>query len=147
MAYITNKGVRKEYEILDIVRAGIALLGTEVKSIRNGKGSLTGAKVLIRDGEAYLVGASIPPHQEKNTSREYESDRTRRLLLTKREIQKIYTHTEGKRLTLIPLTVYNCNRLLKLDVGIAQKLSVRDKREKIKERESDRSVRRFLLKR
>ena len=146
MAYITNRGVRREYDILDTMRAGLALLGTEVKSVRNGKGSLEGAKVVIRDGEAFLVGATIPPHQEKNAPSNYDPERTRRLLLNKREIEKAFSHSEGKHLTLLPLTVYNCNRLLKLDVGVARKMTLRDKREQVKERESDRSVRRFLLK-
>lgn len=67
MAHITNTSARRHFEIIDTVRAGISLLGTEVKSIRTGKGSLVGAQALIRGGEIYLVGATIPPFQEKNT--------------------------------------------------------------------------------
>ena len=144
MAYITNRSIRQHYAILETLRAGLSLLGTEVKSIRTGKGSLTGAKILIRGGEAFLVGATIPVYQPNNTFILYEEDRPRRLLLNKNEIQKLYTSSEEKRLTLIPLTIYNCNRKLKLDIGVANKKNPRDKREEIKKRESERSIKRLL---
>ena len=144
MAYITNRNAHQHYEILETIRAGLSLIGTEVKSVRTGKGSLAGTKVLIRGGEAFLVGATIPPYQEKNAPGSYKVDRTRRLLLNKREIERLYTFSEEKRLTLIPLIIYNCNRKLKLDVGIAHKKNARDRREKKKKKESERSIRRFL---
>ena len=145
MAYITNRNIRQHYEILETIRAGLSLLGTEVKSIRTGKGSLTGAKILIRGGEAFLVGATIPPYQPKNIIIAYEEDRPRRLLLNKNEIKRLYTSSEEKQLTLVPLTMYNCNRKLKLDIGVASKKTKRDKREEIKKRESERSVRKHML--
>ena len=144
MAYITNRTAKQHYVILNTVRAGIVLLGTEVKSIRTGKGSLLGAKVLIRDGEVFLVGATIPPHQEKNAPPAYDPDRTRRLLLHKGEIQKLVTQTEAKNLTLIPISVYNCNRLLKIDIGVARKKNARDKRDIVRKRESERALKRQL---
>ena len=144
MSYITNRSIRKQYEILKTLRAGLSLLGTEVKSIRTGKGSLAGAKILVRGGEAFLVGATIPAYQPKNILIAYEDDRPRRLLLNRDEIQKLYTCSEEKRLTLIPLTIYNCNRKLKLDIGIADKKDQRDKREEIRERESRRTIRQSL---
>ena len=140
MAYITNRNIQRHYEILETLRAGLSLLGTEVKSIRTGKGSLTGAKILVRGDEAFLVGATIPAYQPKNILIAYEDDRPRRLLLNKQEIKKLYTYSEKKRLTLLPLTIYNCNRKLKLDVGIGNKKNARDKREEIKKRESERSM-------
>ena len=94
MAYITNKTARQHYAIIDTVRAGISLTGTEVKSIRNGKGSLSGAKVLIRDGAIYLVGATIPPHQEKNAPPTYDPERTRPLLLHRKEIERLAKESE-----------------------------------------------------
>ena len=144
MAYVTNKTARRQHEITDTVRAGIELLGTEVKSIRNGKATLTGARVLIRGGEAFLVGASVPPHQEKNGVPGYDRERTRRLLLNRKEIRRLLTRTEAGNLTLIPLTIYNCNRVLKLDIGVARKKNARDKRETIKKRDNERSLRREL---
>ena len=143
MAYVTNRTARRDYDILDTVRAGISLLGTEVKSVRDGKASLAGARVLIRGGEAFLVGATIPPHQEKN-ARGYDPERTRRLLLQRKEIVRLHTQTEMKGLTLVPIRVYNCNRVLKVDVGIARKRHARDKREVLKKRDTERSIRRQL---
>ena len=145
MAYISNRNIRQHYEILETLRAGLSLLGTEVKSIRMGQGSLTGAKILIRGGEAFLVGATIPAYQPKNIMMAYEEDRPRRLLLNKNEIKRLYTSSEEKQLTLVPLTMYNCNRKLKLDIGVASKKTKRDKREKIKKRESERSIRKQML--
>lgn len=145
MAYITNRSVRQNYEILDTVRAGLSLMGTEAKSIRDGKGSLAGARVLIRGGEAFLTGATIPPYQPNNTEYAYIPDRNRRLLLSKQEIHKLNVKSEEKNLTLVPLTVYNCNRRLKLDIGVARKKNARDKREAIKKRDSKKSIRQHLL--
>ncbi len=144
MAYITNRNIRQHYEVLETLRAGLSLLGTEVKSIRTGKGSLAGAKILIRGDEAFLLGAIIPAYQPKNIIIAYEEDRPRRLLLNKNEIKRLYTSSEEKQLTLVPLTIYNCNRKLKLDIGVANKKTTRDKREKIKKRESERSIRRLM---
>ena len=141
MSYITNRSIRHNYKILDTVRAGISLEGTEVKSIRTGKGSLAGAQVLIRGDEAFLIGATIPSYQEKNTTPGYDTKRPRRLLLNKKEIQKLYTSSEKNQLTLLPLSIYNCNRKLKLDIGIAEKKNTRDKREEIKKRDAERSIR------
>ena len=144
MAYITNRTAKQHYEIVQTVMAGISLLGTEVKSVRDGKGSLVGARVLIRGGEAFLVGATIPPHQEKNTAAGYDPGRSRRLLLTRREIEKLARESEAKNLTLIPLTIYNSSRRLKVDIGLARKKHARDKREEMKKRDSQRSIRRSL---
>ncbi|MCY4577348.1 MAG: SsrA-binding protein SmpB [Candidatus Kaiserbacteria bacterium] len=144
MAYITNRNIRQHYEILDTLRAGLSLLGTEVKSIRTGQGSLAGAKIFIRGDEAFLIGATIPAYQPKNIIIAYEEDRPRRLLLNKNEIRRLYTSSEEKQLTLVPLTIYNCNRKLKLDIGVANKKTKRDKREEIKKRDSDRSIRRLM---
>ena len=144
MAYITNRNIRQHYKVLETIRAGLSLLGTEVKSIKTGKGSLKGAKILIRGGEAFLVGATVPPHQEKNAPKLYEAGRTRRLLLNKNEIKKLYTQSEEKQLTLLPLTIYNCNQKLKIDIGVASKKTLYDKREQIKKQEDDRLLKKIL---
>ena len=89
MALIENERVRFNYEILEEMEAGLELLGFEVKSLRAKQGSLKGARVVARGGEAYLVGASIPAWQIANASKSYEPDRTRRLLLSKKEIANV----------------------------------------------------------
>ena len=92
--------------------------------------------MFVRGGEVFLIGATIPPYQEKNTPSTYKPDRARRLLLNKREIKRLYTSSEEKRLTLVPLIIYNCNQKLKLDVGVASKKNAKDKREEMKKKES-----------
>ena len=144
MTYITNTRAKQQYDILKTYRAGIALLGTEAKSVRNGKGSLVGATVLIRGGEAFLVNATIPPHQEKNAPGGYDPTRSRRLLLTKQELLALYTESEKKGLTLIPLEVYNSRRKLKVDVAVVRKKNFRDRREELKKRDAEREQRRSL---
>ncbi|MDE0243612.1 MAG: SsrA-binding protein SmpB [Candidatus Kaiserbacteria bacterium] len=144
MVYITNKQVKRQYEILKTYRAGLSLLGTETKSIRTGKGSLVGATVLVRGGEAFLVNATIPAHQEKNAPSGYDPDRTRKLLLTKPEVRELHTALEKKGLTLVPMEIYNSRRKLKLGFAIARKKNPRDKREDLKRRDADRDRRRSL---
>ena len=141
---IENKKARLEYEFLETFEAGMALQGFEVKSIRSGHGSLVGARVLVRGGEAFLVGASIPPYQEKNAPKSYDPERSRKLLLNQKEIAEIASQEGQKGLTIIPIMVYNTGRRLKLQIAVARHKKKRDKREALKERDSKRSIRRSL---
>ncbi len=143
-AVIENKKARLEYEFLDTFEAGMELHGFEVKSLRGGHGSLVGARVVVRGGEAYLVGASVPGYQEKNTPKWYESDRTRRLLLNKKEIAEIATKEGQKGLTILPVMVYNSGRRLKLRLAVARHKKKHDKRATLKERDTKREIRRTL---
>jgi len=131
-------------EILEEFEAGLELFGFEVKSLRSGRGSLPGARVVVRGGEAYLVGASIPPWQEKNAPDEYDPERPRRLLLSKKEIAKIAHAEEKKGLTTVPLSVYNAGRKLKLKIAIARGKKQHDKRQTIKERDEKKKIERTL---
>lgn len=142
--YIAHKKATFDFEILDTFEAGISLLGTEVKSIRNKLGKLDGAHVVVRGKEAFLVGASIPPYQESNAPEGYESDRPRKLLLTQKELEKLHTESEKKGLTAIPIRLYNNGRNLKLEVGIARGKKKLDKRESIKARDTKRDLDREL---
>src|SRR4051812_32304647 len=116
MSLIEHKKARFDYEILEEYEAGLELLGGEVKALRAKLGKLEGAHVLIRGGEAYLVGASIPPYQPGNTEKGYEADRNRRLLLTKKELAALASYEGQKGLTIVPLRVYNKGSLLKLAI-------------------------------
>ena len=89
MAFIENKKAHLEYSILEEIEAGLELLGIEVKSLRAGQGSLKGARVVARGGEAYLVGASIPAWQIQNAPKSYDPERSRRLLLSRKEIAHV----------------------------------------------------------
>jgi SsrA-binding protein len=141
-ALITHKRAYFDYDILDTFEAGISLLGTEVKSLRGGQGKLDGAYVVIRGGEALLVGASIPAFQKKNVSPSYDPERPRTLLLTQKEIAELEQKSEKQGLTIVPIKLYNKGRLLKLEIGIARGKKKQDKRESIKERDTNRDIER-----
>lgn len=141
---IENKKAHFNYEILETMEAGIELLGHEVKSIRKREGSLEGARVIVRGNEAFLVGATIPPYQPANTEKDYEPERNRKLLLNKKEIMIILGAESKKGLTIIPLSVYNKGRKIKVSVAIVRGKKKYDKRDSIKKRETDRDIRRTL---
>jgi SsrA-binding protein len=133
---------RFNYEILETYEAGIELFGFEVKSIKKGQGNLEGSHVVIRGGEAFVVGMLVPPYQEKNTPKDYDPRRNRKLLLTKKEISELSHREEGKGLTIVPISVYNKGTLVKISVGVVRGKKKFDKRESIKKRETDRNIRR-----
>src|SRR3989344_6594636 len=105
MGLIENQRVRFDYEILEELEAGIELFGYEVKSLRAKQGSLKGARVVARGGEAYLVGATIPAWQIANAPKSYDSERSRRLLLKEKEIAHVSSAEGEKGLTIVPLKV------------------------------------------
>ena len=144
MALITNRKAHFNYEIIETYVAGIELFGFEVKSLQKSHGSLEGAYVTIRGGEAYLIGMFIPPYQPNNTPKDYEPYRNRRLLLTKKEIMDLASIDQKNRLTIIPLSVYNKSRKIKLDIATAKGKKKFDKRETIKKRDSERDVARDI---
>ncbi|MBI2612296.1 SsrA-binding protein SmpB [Candidatus Kaiserbacteria bacterium] len=146
MALIENKKVYLDYTILEEIEAGIELLGFEVKSLRAGQGSLKGARVIARGGEAYLVGASIPAWQIMNAPSSYDPERARRLLLNQKEIARIASAEREKGLTIVPISVYNRGRLLKLAIAIARGKKKEDKRHTIRAREEKRRIERTLKK-
>ena len=132
MSLVVNKKAGLRFEILDTYVAGLELSGAEVKSLRGKHGSLEGARVIVRGGEAYLVGMTIPPYQVKNTPESYEPERVRRLLLSKKEIAELADAESKKGLTTVPLEVYNVGRYLKVKVAIAKGKGKADKREDLK---------------
>ena len=142
--YADNSKALFGYEILERLNAGMELLGTEVKSIRGGKISLRGAFVAVRGAEAYLIGADIPAYQPKNSPKEYDSTRARKLLLSKEELERLKSAEGTKGLTIIPLSVYNKGRFLKLDIAIARGKKKFDKRQAIKKRDVERDLKRTL---
>ncbi len=144
MSLITNDRITFDYTLLEEIEAGMELLGTEVKSLRSGQGSLKGARVVARGGEAYLVGATIPAWQVANAPTTYEATRTRRLLLSKRQIAQISSAESQDGLTVVPLKVYNKGRKLKLAIAIARGKKKADKRQDIKKRDVKRDIERTL---
>jgi len=144
MALVQNKKAYFDYEILQKYEAGIELLGFEVKSLKKGQGSLIGSHITIRGNEAYIINMQIPPYQPTNTPADYDPLRNRRLLLTKKEIEQLAKEEKTKSLTIVPLSVYNKGRKLKLDIAIVRGKKKFDKRESIKKRDTDREIRRDL---
>ena len=144
MSLIEHKKARLDYEILETLEAGIELLGFEVKSLRAKHGKLEGAHVIVRGGVAYIVGMNIPPYQPANVHKEYDPARTRKLLLTKKELDSLSKQEEQKGLTIVPLSVYNKGRKLKVAIGVARGRKKYDKRAVLKKRDTERDIRRTL---
>lgn len=144
MSLIDNKKARFDYDILEEFEAGFELLGHEVKSLRAGQGKLEGSHVIVRGGEAYVVGMHIPPYQPSNTEEEYDPARTRKLLLTKKELRSLADFEGQKGLTIVPLRVYNKGRVLKIKLGVARGRKKYDKRAVLKERDTQREIDRSL---
>ena len=140
--YAENRKARFNYEILEKYEAGIELLGAEVKSVRGGQMSLEGAFVIVRGGEAYLINANIPPYQVKNTPKDYDPLRNRKLLLTKKELAVLAGSEKNKSLTIVPISVYNKGRKIKVEIVLVKGKKKFDKRETIKKRDTDRELRR-----
>ena len=139
-----NKKAYFNYEISDKYEAGLVLIGSEVKSIKTGHISLKGSYVIIRGEEAYLIGAVIPPYQPKNSPKDYDDQRSRKLLLKKSEIKELIGKSKEKGLALMPLQIYAKHARIKLAFGIAKGKKKKDKRETIKKRETEREIEREL---
>lgn len=137
----SNRKARHEYLILDTFEAGIALRGTEVKSLRQGKGNLQDSYAVVRRGEVWLVGMHIG-HYEHGNINNHEPKRERKLLLHKREIRRLIGNIAEKGKTLIPLRVYFRGGLAKVEIAIARGKKSYDKRESIRKREVERELER-----
>jgi len=137
---IQNKKARFEFEILDTLVAGIQLFGSEVKSVRLGHASLGDSFAIIHHNEVWLENMQITPY-ELNRMEIIEAKRSRKLLLHKKEIQKIQTKINEKGLTLVPLKAFfNSKGLLKIELAIAKGKKLYDKRETIKKRDNQRQM-------
>jgi len=135
---IKNKKAYHEFFIDETVEAGIALVGSEVKSIRGGKANIKEAFVRIMNNEAFIVGMHISPY-EKGSVFNQDPLRQRKLLLHKREIVKLYSLATQKGLTLVPLAVYLKQGKVKLEIGVARGKKLYDKRQSIAERDATRA--------
>jgi SsrA-binding protein len=142
--FIQNKKAHFDYETLEELEAGIELFGFEVKSVRAGQGSLEGARVIVRGAEAFIIGSSIPAHQPKNAPKNYEQDRTRKLLVSKKELAVIADAEHKKGLTIVPFSMYSKGRYIKVKVAIVRGKKKFDKRETLKERDTRREMDRAL---
>ncbi len=135
-----NRRARHDYEILETHEAGIALRGTEVKSLMTRRGTLHGAYAVIRGSEAWLLNMDIPPYQPKNVPPDYDGKRTRKLLLHASELRKLIGRTSEKGLTLVPVSLYTRNGKIKVLLGLGKAKNKRDKREVLKKKEAEREM-------
>ena len=126
------------------MEAGMELLGFEVKSIKNGRGSLDGSYVSMSDEEAFLIGANISPYQPKNTPISYDPKRPRKLLLTKKEISRLTGLQKERGLTIVPISMYSKGGKVKLEIGLGKGKKKYDKRQSIKKRDTQRDVSREI---
>jgi SsrA-binding protein len=136
----TNRKAFHEYFILDKLEAGISLLGTEVKSIREARINLKESYAAIKEGEAYLLNCHISPYSHGNREN-HDPLRRRKLLLHSREIRKLIGKTQEKGLTLVPLRVYLKRGRVKVELGVARGKKLYDKRETERRKETDRETR------
>ena len=142
----TNRKARFEYEILETVEAGIALVGPEVKSLRAGKANLTDAYAVVRRGEVYLLGAHVSPYEKAHRDNP-DPKRERKLLLHKGEIARLEGKVAERGLTLVPLSLYFLRGRAKVELALARGKRVHDRRAAIREREQAREVSRAVRRR
>ena len=139
-----NRKARYLYEILETYQAGIALEGTEVKSIRAGKVNLQDAYALIRGGEAWLLNAHISPFEKASVYFNHDPRRTRKLLLHKEQINKLLGQVEQKGLTLVPLKMYLKEGRVKVDIAVGRGKNLHDKRDDIRQKDDKRAMERAM---
>ena len=139
---VSNRKARRDYEILERFEAGIALTGAEVKSLRGGRGSLAEAFGRVRGGEVWLEGMHIPPYEQAMDKRTYDPIRARKLLLHRKQIERLIGKTAERGLALVPLRVYFVHGLAKVELGLARGKRQYEKRQAIAEREHEREMQR-----
>jgi SsrA-binding protein len=136
---VSNRKARHFYSILETLEAGIALTGTEIKSLRNGNANLQDSYAMIERGELWLFGMHIGPYEHGSISN-HEPRRVRKLLVTKKELRKLRTRVQEKGLTIVPLSVYVKGRYAKVELAVAQGRKSYDRRQAIAERDAKRDI-------
>lgn len=139
-----NRQARFLYEIFDTYEAGVVLVGTEVKSIRAGKANLRDGYALIRNGEAWLINVHISPYEASGQYFNHDPRRSRKLLLNRKEINKLIGQVEQKGLTLVPLKMYLKGSKVKVVIGLGRGKKLHDKRDSLKRRQDERDMARAM---
>jgi SsrA-binding protein len=140
---VDNRRARHDYHLSDRVEAGIVLTGTEVKSLRDGRVSLQQAYADVRDGEVWLVGASIQPYEQASVGA-HDPERDRKLLLHRREIASLIGKVRERGFTLVPTKLYFRDGRAKVELALAKGKELHDKRRDIARRDADRQIERAL---
>ncbi len=144
MPHADNRKALYDYEILEKYQAGLALTGQEAKSIKAGHMSLKGSHVTFHNGEAFLFNANISKYPQAGKLPDYDPTHSRKLLLKKKEIRYLQGKLQEKGLTIIPLSVYTKNRFVKIEIAVARGKKQYDKRETIKQRDTQREARQAM---
>jgi SsrA-binding protein len=139
---VSNRRATHDYEIMERFEAGIVLSGAEVKSLRGGRGSLAQAYARAHSGEVWIEGMHIPPYEQQMDKRTYDPIRTRKLLLHRREIDRLIGAVAEKGLALVPLRVYFVHGLAKMELGLGRGRRQFEKRQVLAEREHKREMER-----
>ena len=142
----TNRQARREFEIFDTIEAGMVLFGSEVKSLRNAQAQIAEAYCRIHDGEIWLNSCHISRYDHASAAFAHEPDRPKKLLLHKKEIFRLQSQIDQKGLSLIPLALYFKNGRAKVELGLARRKNLVDKRRTIAQREADREAARAIAK-
>ena len=137
---VSNRKARHDYEILDRFECGIVLSGAEVKSLRGGHGSLAEAFGRVRDGEIWLEGMHIPPYEQAMDKTRYQPTRARKLLLHRKEIERLIGTTAERGYALVPMRVYFAHGLAKVELGLGRGKRQFEKRQALAEREHEREM-------
>jgi SsrA-binding protein len=142
-AIATNRQARFRYHFLETWEAGLVLTGTEVKSLREGKAQIKDGYATVRDGEVWLHNVHIPPYAPASRAN-HEPERSRKVLMHRREIERLIGKTREKGLTLVPTRLYFRDGRVKVEIALAKGKDVGDKRQSIKEREMKREMERAI---
>src|SRR5438067_827411 len=140
---VDNRRARHEYHLLDRVEAGLALTGSEVKSLRQGHATMQRAFADARDGELWLVGVHIPAYEQASVA-PHDPERARKLLLHRRQIDQLSAQVAERGLTLVPTRLYFKNGRVKVEIAVARGKELRDKRRDIAKRDAERQIERAL---
>src|SRR5574344_2491245 len=143
MMEIKNKKANFDYEIIETIEAGIALKGTEIKSLRDGKANIKDSYAIIKNNEAYLLNMHISPYEQGNIFN-HDETRTRKLLLHKKEILKLKNKIDLDGFTLIPLKIYFVRNKAKVELGVGKGKKLYDKREAIKKKEVELEIKKRM---
>ena len=141
-----NKKARHDYSIADVIECGLVLTGTEVKSLRAGRASLVDGFAMVNNGELWLSGVHIPEYTE-GTWNNHTPRRERKLLLHRKEIEKLSAETKQGGLTLVPLSIYFKDGIAKIELALAKGKKAHDKRATLMERQANREITRELSRR
>lgn len=141
---VENKKVFLKFSPQETFAAGISLTGQEVKALRNKLGSMLGSRVVVRGGEAFLTGMTIPPYQAANAPKDYDPERPRKLLLSKKELAELAHAEDIKGLTVVPIELYTSGRNVKARIAIVRGKGKADRREDLKKRDASRETDRLL---